>query len=138
MSNKQQSEMKPFNAINWFEIPTRDMDRAVAFYEKTLHRTLKREVFAGLPHAVFPARGVNGPQGAVAGALVADGPHLVPGANGTIVYLDCPDGIAATLSRARAQGANVVQPHTAIGENGFIAVIDDLEGNRIGLHSMTA
>jgi predicted enzyme related to lactoylglutathione lyase len=29
-------------------------------------------------------------------------------------------------------------PHTGIGENGFIALVLDTEGNRIGLHSMTA
>jgi predicted enzyme related to lactoylglutathione lyase len=39
------------NSINWFEIPTRNMDTAVAFYEKTLGVTLRREVFGGDPHA---------------------------------------------------------------------------------------
>ena len=109
------------HAIHWFEIPTANMDSAVAFYEATVQRTLKREVFAGMPHAVFPARGPNGAQGAVAGAIVAGGPHLRPGATGTIVYLDCPDGVAAALARATARGATVVVPHTAIGPNGFIA-----------------
>jgi predicted enzyme related to lactoylglutathione lyase len=28
-------------------------------------------------------------------------------------------------------------PHTGIGENGFIALVLDTEGNRIGLHRMT-
>jgi predicted enzyme related to lactoylglutathione lyase len=138
MSNKQHNESQPFNAINWFEIPTANMDRAVAFYEATVKRTLKREVFAGLPHAVFPARGPNGSERAVAGAIVAGGPHLRPGASGTVVYLDCPDGVAAALGRATAHGATVVLPHTAIGPNGFIAIIDDPEGNRVGLHAMTS
>jgi predicted enzyme related to lactoylglutathione lyase len=121
------------NSINWFEIPARDMDKAVAFYEKTFAVSLKREVFGGEPHAVFPvdkdARGVTG-------ALVS-APRLAPGA-GVLIYLDAPDGVKATLARAQTAGAKEIVPHMAIGENGFIAVVSDLEGNQIGLHSMTA
>jgi predicted enzyme related to lactoylglutathione lyase len=120
------------NAINWFEIPSRDLDRSVPFYEKTLGVTLKREIFGGLPHAVFP---IESPDSGVAGALVT-GPHLAPGA-GVVIYLEAPDGVTACLARAKAAGASVVMPHTSIGENGWIAIIRDQEGNQIGLHSMT-
>src|ERR1700751_2021770 len=41
-------------AINWFEIPVANMDRALSFYEKVLGRTLKREDFGGGVMAVFP------------------------------------------------------------------------------------
>lgn len=135
MSNTNNS--KPYNAINWFEIPTRDMDRAVRFYEQTLGLTLKREVFGGMPHAVFPAQCPEGGS-SVAGAIVANGPHLTPGTAGTVVYLDCRDGVTAALARATAAGAKVVLPHMGIGENGFIAIVDDLDGNRVGLHAMIA
>ena len=43
------------NALTWFEIPTQDLDRAVRFYETVLGVHLKREVFGGVPHAIFPA-----------------------------------------------------------------------------------
>lgn len=131
MSKNKPNESTPLHAINWFEIPTRDLDRAVGFYEKTFGHRLKREVFAGMPHAVFPS--ANSPT--AAGAIVEGGPHLSPGAQGTVVYLDCSDGVAATLGRAKAHGAQVVVPHTAVGPFGFIAVIDDLDGNRVGLHA---
>lgn len=127
--------LAPFNAINWFELPTHDMDRAIRFYETTLGITLRREVFGGQPHAVFPSKCPAGGQ-SVAGALVT-APHLTPGTAGAVVYLDCRDGVTSALARAQAAGAKVVQPHTAIGDNGFIAIVDDLEGNRIGLHAMT-
>ena len=42
------------NTINWFEIPSRNLDAAIPFYERTLGIALKREVFGGIPHAVFP------------------------------------------------------------------------------------
>jgi uncharacterized protein len=119
MSNTSSPTPRPFNAINWFEIPTRDMDRAVAFYQTTVGRTLRREVFGGLPHAVFPSQCAPGADLSVAGALVS-GPHLTPGTSGAVIYLDCPDGVAASLARATAGGA----------------IVDDPEGNRIGLHAM--
>ena len=119
MSNT--SNPKPYNAINWFEIPVTDLPRAIK----------------SMPHAVFPSQCPAGGH-AVAGAIVADGPHLTPGTAGTVIYLDCKDGVAAALARATAAGAKVVLPHMGIGENGFIAIVDDLDGNRVGLHAMTA
>lgn len=121
------------NSINWFEIPTRDMDKAVAFYEKTLGVTLKREVFGGMPHAIFPVEQL---EKGVTGALVAAAPHLTPG-TGVVIYLEAPDGVQASLARAKAAGAKEVMPHTAIGEHGWIAVVRDPDGNSVGLHSMT-
>ncbi len=122
------------NSINWFEIPTRNMDRAVAFYEATLGNKLDREVFGGEPHAMFPVdrAGKDG----VTGALVAT-QRLTPGA-GVVIYLHAPDGVKACLARAVAAGATEVMPHTAIGEHGFCAVVADPDGNHVGLHAMTA
>lgn len=137
MSNTTTTQDKPFNAINWFEIPTRDLERAVAFYERTFAVTLKREVFGGMPHAIFPSKCAEGGT-SVAGAIVAGAPHLTPGTAGTTIYLDCKDGVAAVLARATAAGAKVVLPHLDIAPNGFIAIVDDLDGNRVGLHAMQA
>ena len=65
--------------------------------------------------------------------------RLTPGAaGGVLIYLDASDGVKATLARAKAAGAKEIAPHTPIGDFGFIAVIGDLEGNVIGLHSMNA
>lgn len=122
------------NSINWFEIPTRDMDKAVRFYEQTFGVALKREVFGGMPHAVFPVD--RGPDDkGVTGAIVA-APHLTPG-SGVVIYLEAADGVQACLARAKQAGATEVVPHMSIGPNGWIAVVQDPEGNQVGLHSMT-
>jgi predicted enzyme related to lactoylglutathione lyase len=121
------------SSINWFEIPTRDMDKAVAFYEETLGLTLKRETFGGQPHAIFP---VDDMATGVSGAIVAGTP-FPPGAAGVTIYLEAPDGVQACLKRAKAAGASEAVPHMAIGEHGWIAVVRDPEGNQIGLHSLT-
>lgn len=120
------------NAINWFEIPTRDMDKAVRFYEATFATKLQRETFGGMPHAMFP---VEKMETSVTGAIVA-APHLTPGAGGVLIYLNAADGVRATLGRARSAGAAEIMPHTAIGPHGFIAVVKDPDGNHVGLHSM--
>jgi hypothetical protein len=115
------------NAIHWFEIPVRDLDKAAAFYAATLGMTLKRETFFGVPHAIFMAEGV-------AGALILD-PARPPSATGSVVYLAAGDGVSACLARAIEAGGRVVQPLTAIGPFGTIALIADLDGNVVGLHT---
>lgn len=120
------------NAINWFEIPTRDLDKAARFYEAVLGGPIKREVFGGVPHGVLAAD-----QDAVTGALIAD-PKRSPGGSGALIYLDCRDGVPAVVERAEKAGAKVVLPVTSIGPFGWIAVIRDLDGNEIGLHAEAA
>jgi predicted enzyme related to lactoylglutathione lyase len=118
------------NTINWFEIPTTDLDRASKFYEAVLATSLKREHFAGsdMHMAVF-----QGEQQAVRGALIAD-KRRKPVADGALVYLHAPD-LEASLVRAEQAGGSVVLPKTDIGEPGFIALVRDTEGNVVGLHA---
>lgn len=117
------------NAINWFEIPVTDYDRAISFYEFMLDQKLTRETMDGIDMAVFPAD-----DKAVPGALVkAD--FLTPGQQGSLVYLNVDGFIDQAISRASEKGAEVLFPKTDIGENGFYAHISDCEGNKIGLHS---
>ena|ERR1051325_5728279 len=115
------------NTINWFEIPVTNMQKSVALYEAMLDKKLTIADFGGMPHGVFP----HG-DGVVSGALVVD-PNRKAGRTGTTIYLDAP-GIARCVSRAVEAGAKVVQPVTSIGEHGTIALIEDLDGNVIGLH----
>lgn len=119
------------NAINWFEIPVNDMDRAVRCYETLLDTKLKREIFFGTPNAIFPRE-----EGAVTGSLVHD-KKRAPSGTGTLVYLDATGKLDAVLARAESAKAKVLLPKTAIGDIGFIAIVVDSEGNHVGLHSAT-
>ena len=77
------------SAINWFEIPAADFDRAVRFYS---------EIFA----YEIPTR-----------------------------------DMASVLERVEGAGGAVVMGKSQLSpEIGFIAVIEDTEGNRVYLHSM--
>jgi predicted enzyme related to lactoylglutathione lyase len=118
------------NTITWFELPVRDMDRAVASYATFLDIPLKRETFGGRPYAVFP-----GAEEGVGGALAQDD-QATPGA-GAIVYLNAEGQLDAILARATKAHVKVVLPKTHIGPPGYIALFEDTEGNRVGLISTT-
>jgi hypothetical protein len=117
------------NAVNWFEIATTDIERAARFYERILDVKLRRELFGGVPHAIFP-----GDDEGVHGALVHD-KTLQPGSTGTRVYLNAPK-LDEALARTPEAGGRVVMPRTSIGKNGYIAMIVDTEGNTVALHTM--
>ena len=123
----------PTHALNWFEIPVRDLDRAQRFYEQVLQRPLKREAMGPeLTLAVFPyAQG----QGA-GGCLMAGGP-LQPAAQGTLVYLDAGPRLDDAAARVAGAGGRVLQPRVDLPEGmGAFVHIQDPEGNRVGLHAM--
>lgn len=121
------------HATTWFEIPTRDIDRAAAFYGAILGVELKRETFFGVPHALFPTDGKD----AVGGALIHD-PAIAPSTSGSLVYLNAGNeqNLEAIVGRVAGAGGKVLQGKTSIGPNGFIAVVVDSEGNRAGLHAV--
>jgi predicted enzyme related to lactoylglutathione lyase len=125
-------EMSAMNALNWFEIPAADFDRATRFYETTLGKALKRERVGDMELAVFP----YDPSSGVGGCLEA-GAGCVPGAQGTIVYLDAAPSLEAALKRATTAGGAIALPRTALPEGmGYFAHVIDTEGNRVGLHAM--
>ena len=65
------------------------------------------------------------------------GEGYIPTHEGVVVYFPAPGGtIDAALEKAEEMGITVVAPKMAIGENGFMVMIADLEGNGIALHSM--
>lgn len=117
------------SAINWFEIPANNFDRAVDFY-KTVLATDLQKMKADFDMAFFPTS-----EGGT-GGCITHGNGNKPSAEGSLVYLNGGDDLATPLGRVKAAGGQVVMPKTAIGENGFMAVIMDTEGNRIAFHSM--
>jgi predicted enzyme related to lactoylglutathione lyase len=123
------------NPVGWFEIYVQDMARAKAFYESVLAAKLERleSTAPGISEMwAFPMK--QEAPGA-AGALV----HMPGGPGGggasTIVYFTSAD-CAIELARAPQQGGKVKKDKTSIGPYGFIALIEDPEGNVIGIHSL--
>ena len=125
----------PRNALNWFEIPVADIDRAQHFYETLLARSMRREQMGPQTLAIFPYDDGQG----VGGALLQSATAPAPGIEGSLVYLDAGPSLDTVLSRAGELGARVLLPKLQLpGTIGFIAHIVDSEGNRVGLHSAAA
>lgn len=120
------------NAINWFEIPVSDVERAVAFYQNVFAVTLDQQEMMGMHMAMFP---YNPMSGKVSGALVKSDMHK-PSAEGAVLYLNGNPDLSAALNKVEAAGGQVVMPKTQIDEQtGYMAFFIDTEGNKVGLHS---
>ncbi len=130
MSNTTQERIST-NVVNWFEIPVSNLAASTRFYEAMLDTKLALSELGGVPHAVL----TNKDHSCVSGALIADPKRPPRSGSGTVIYLDAKDGVERCLSRAVEAGARVVLPPTEIGPNGTIALIEDLDGNVIGLHT---
>lgn len=119
------------NAVNWFEIPVTDFTRAKKFYETLLGAEIMEVPFPNGKYGMLPADMEKG----VGGGLV-QGEGFEPSDKGTIVYLNGGEDLSGSLSRVEQAGGKIVMPKTSIGQNGFMAIFIDTEGNKVALHSM--
>ncbi len=71
------------SAINWFEVPANDFDRARKFYEAVLGTELPVETSGRMPMAFFPV------DCGIGGAIVRH-EQIRPGGDGTVISpVDC-------------------------------------------------
>jgi uncharacterized protein len=124
------------NVVNWFEIYTSDFNRAKKFYTEVFKCELTdlpmgSDNHPEMQYATFPG---DANAWGVSGALVKMD-VAKPGVGGTLVYFSTEE-ITAELGRVEAAGGKIFRQKQDIGEFGFIALIEDTEGNMIGLHSM--
>ena len=120
------------NALHWFEIPVSDMARAKAFYEEIFNISfVEFSPNENLQMALFPAE-----QGTVGGALCFNKKFYKPGHQGPLVYLNADPDLEKVLERLKKKKGKILQPKTQVSEEiGFMALIEDSEGNRVGLMS---
>lgn len=122
------------NVISWFEIPSIDLDRATVFYEKIFSTKLNAVDMPNIRMRMFPLENM---MTGVGGAVVdSNGFHKPSGTEGPLIYLNANPDVQEILERVVSAGGQILVPKTPISpEYGFMAVIIDTEGNRIGLHS---
>jgi hypothetical protein len=123
------------DAISWFEIGTTDLDRATQFYETIFNVNLNPLDLDNIKMRMFP---LDDMMTGVGGALVYSGGFHKPSAtDGPLIYLNGNPDVQIILDRVEAAGGKIMVPKTQISEEyGYMAVIIDTEGNRIGLHSV--
>ena len=123
------------NAISWFEIPSTDIDRAQKFYETIMNIQMHPMDMGSLKMRIFP---VDDMMTGIGGAVVDSGGfHKASLTEGPLIYLNGNPDVQNILDRTEAAGGKILVPKTQISpEHGYMAVIADTEGNRIGLHSV--
>ena len=123
------------NAISWFEIPATNLDRATKFYETIFGVSLIAMDLENIKMRMFP---LDDMMNNVGGAVVDSGGFHKPSAtDGPLIYLNGNPDLQNILDKVEAAGGSIMVPKTEISpEYGFMAVITDTEGNRIGLHSV--
>ncbi len=119
------------NAVIWFEVPVKDLDRARSFYEHILGVQLTLNEMGPMRMMFFPM--IPNVPGIAGSLMKAEG--YKPSTSGTLVYL-AVESIEATLAKVQEKGGKVLLPKTSIGQYGVIAHFRDSEGNRVGLHAM--
>ncbi len=121
------------NAINWFEIPVKNYERAKKFYSTILNIEITDHHMPeqNMKYGMFPYDKDNNCVGG--GLIEAEGQN--PTTDGPTIYLNGGDDLSVSLNKVEAAGGKVLMPKTDIGENGFIAQFTDSEGNRMALHS---
>lgn len=119
------------NAINWFEIPAKNLDRACSFYSKVLDGDVHQQEIGGFNMGFLPMEDQQG----VGGALV-QGEGYEPSQSGAVVYLNGGEDLSTPLSRVESAGGSVIVPKTKISDEiGYFAMFTDSEGNKLAFHS---
>jgi predicted enzyme related to lactoylglutathione lyase len=116
--------------VVWFDIPVRDLDRAIRFYSAVLGAQLKKEQagpgvsMATLPHA----------DGFVGGCLLQNA-DARPSESGPLLYLNAHGRLDEAVKAVETHGGQVLLSRHSIAPFGFRAIVLDSEGNRLALHS---
>lgn len=123
------------NAISWFEIPATDLPRAQKFYETIFGIQLIPMDMENIKMRMFP---LDDMMTQVGGAIVDSGGFHKPSlTEGPLIYLNGNPDVQNILNKVEAAGGTIMVPKTQISpEYGYMAVLVDTEGNRIGLHSV--
>ena len=119
------------NTVVWFELPVKDLERAMKFYSEVIGIEFDVQEDEQSKMAFFPFE-----PGAASGALVISEGYI-PSNTGPVIYLNGGENLSEPLSRVEPAGGKVTIPKMSIGENGFFAHFEDTEGNRVAFHSMS-
>ena len=120
------------NAVTWFEIPSPDLGLDVKYCGNGCNKPRAKQDSNGTPNGIFPYEPGKG----IGGAVVYDESYQ-PSATAAVIYLNAGEKpqLEAAINRVEAAGGKVLLPCTHIGNPGYISLIMDTEGNRIGLHA---
>ncbi|NHF61375.1 VOC family protein [Flavobacteriaceae bacterium TP-CH-4] len=119
------------NAIQNFQIPVTDFERAHKFYSNILGYELQIMETPDYKLGIFQFDFNKGVGGSI---IKSEG--MVPSDKGTMVYLHTGEDLQPVADRVRDAGGQISINKSALGPNmGYFAIIEDTEGNKVGLYS---
>lgn len=120
------------NAVSWFEIPAKELSRAKKFYESVLDIKMEdMEIDDDLKMTMFPVE-----EGGVGGAICEHKKFYKPSHEGSLVYISANPDLQKVLDKVKQNRGKIIRKKTIItDEYGYMAIIEDTEGNRVALHS---
>lgn len=125
------------NPFTWLEIYVDDLPRAQKFYETVFQFQMmpmdNPAAESDLLMVSFPWAEEGGDSRGISGALCKTSARK-PSSAGTVAYFSCDD-CAIEAARVIPAGGQIVQEKFSIGPYGFCCIVEDTEGNTIGLHS---
>lgn len=128
VNTKNDQNMNSYISI--FEIPAKDLTRAIQFYQEILSLEIERLEFPGVEMGLFPYQDQR-----VMGVIMK-GEGYEPSSKGVTIYLNGGDNLQTILDKVESKGGTVIIPKTPhADESGYFAIFHDIEGNKIGLHS---
>lgn len=123
------------HAIQWFEIPALDLERAFGFYSAVLNNQVRKGTFGNGELILF---NVPFNTGEAVGGSIVQREDLKPSAEGSVIYLNAFGKLSEAVAKVETAGGKVLVPFMDLGKFGFVAIILDSEGNKIGLLSHEA
>ncbi len=118
--------------VIWVEIPVKDIQRALKFYQTVfelgdiaINDDGERQTAILFYDEAMAKPGISLNQTA----------NFEPSDKGLYVYLDCGEDLTPTLNRVEGAGGKIAVGKTSMGEAGRYASVIDTEGNLIGLWS---
>ncbi|MFC6765230.1 VOC family protein [Natrinema soli] len=132
------------HAINWFEIPVTEYDRAVEFYSMVLDREIDEYDDGEETEGRYGI--IRTEEGEIGGAIAQIDSYTPDNSettisytpdddSGTIVYLAVERDLNDALSAVGVAGGEVLVEKQDSDAGGYFAFVRDTEGNRIGLMS---
>lgn len=120
------------NAINWYEIPAADFERARKFYSAIYDFEMPEFPMSPVRMGILLYDDKN--QGT--GGAIVFGDGYAPSKEGPKICLNSASDLNTVLQRVEKAGGKILLPKSLITEElGYLAVFEDTEGNQISLHS---
>lgn len=118
----------------WIEIPVKDIDRALAFYQAVFQIGPFEVMDDGVRRTAVIASEAGTE---VPGISLNQTASFEPSDHGVYLYLDSGEELTLPLGRVEGAGGKVLTEKIDMEGAGYYASILDTEGNLIGLYSAT-